>query len=135
MLRSNTIVTTIIVLCLILLYLLFLDFVPSEAHTTSSIISNALDINSYYAINQTLPEDLSVIPQREGCDDNMNDYWGRKIIYEYNSDNIVRLISYGKDGVPGGDGNNEDIIYEFKIPLDLENSPSIILRSRVKLKE
>lgn len=37
------------------------------------------------------------------------DPWGNAYIYEYQDDSHVTVISYGKDGVQGGDGENADV--------------------------
>ena len=38
------------------------------------------------------------------------DYWGNSCQYEKLSETSFRIISYGQDGKPGGEGNNQDII-------------------------
>ncbi len=50
-----------------------------------------------------LPRDVPVDP------------WGNPYAYSASSDDPVKpflLRSYGKDGRPGGDGDNEDIVYQ-----------------------
>ncbi|MBU4128725.1 type II secretion system protein GspG [bacterium] len=38
------------------------------------------------------------------------DPWGNKYVYQRNNDGSCDIISYGKDGVAGGTGWNEDIV-------------------------
>lgn len=40
----------------------------------------------------------------------IRDYWGHLCSYEKLSETSFRIISYGQDGKPGGEGNNQDII-------------------------
>lgn len=45
-----------------------------------------------------------------GFDNAREDGWGRNIIYQLNSDQSITLKSFGKDGIEGGESENQDII-------------------------
>jgi hypothetical protein len=65
--------------------------------------------------NNSLPPDLSVLPKREGFANQTTDGWGRPLIYSTNTDETVSLTSLGRDGVPGGMGDDADIVRRFRI--------------------
>lgn len=44
------------------------------------------------------------------------DYWGNAITHDIVSSNRVRIISYGKDGVIGGNDDDRDMVGELVIP-------------------
>lgn len=54
----------------------------------------------------------------------LKDDWGRFFIYKRNK-NKISLISYGKDGRPGGVNENKDICYSFTV-LSPSKSPSAV---------
>jgi Type II secretion system (T2SS), protein G len=63
--------------------------------------------------NNRLPVDLAAIPELPGYDNSTSDAWGRPLHYEINENNTVTLKSYGQDGLPGGSGQNADIVLSF----------------------
>jgi hypothetical protein len=56
---------------------------------------------------------LEELPIIEGYNNSLEDAWGRRIRYEASRDDSVKLISLGKDGVEGGEGDNRDVIAVF----------------------
>ncbi len=57
---------------------------------------------------------FTTTPQGCGCQRSVSAYpidpWGNEYIYQRNSDGSCDITSYGKDGVAGGTGWNEDIV-------------------------
>lgn len=60
-----------------------------------------------------VPLNLEDCPPIEGKIDETRDAWGRPIVYSADAQGIVTLVSYGADGVPGGVGQDADIIGVF----------------------
>ncbi len=115
---SNKWIICVIAICIILFFL-FVDRVPPYSYTITTISCIGDRINTFFIENNKLPGKLSGLPPREGYNNSLEDYWGREIIYEYDSELNIKLISYGKDGKVGGVGDNADIIEKFRVPLGL----------------
>jgi Type II secretion system (T2SS), protein G len=49
----------------------------------------------------------------EGYSNEVTDGWGRPILWRVEGDDII-LTSYGRDGVPGGAGEDADMIGVFR---------------------
>lgn len=83
-------------------------------------------VDAYRAEHQgRVPESLEVaadaLPARVGAlvRQSIRDPWGAKIVYETietpdEGDPPYRLISYGADGLPGGEGPDADVMFEGK---------------------
>lgn len=66
----------------------------------------------YVSARQALPTSLDQLPRIEGLSNDVTDGWGRPIFWRTEGDE-VSLISYGRDGAPGGVGEDEDMIGRF----------------------
>ena len=82
---------------------------PGEDVTRSRMIGIAAMLHEYVRVNGKVPNTLSDLPEHEAYDSNLVDAWGNEIVWsEY--ERIVTLISSGKDGKPGGEGKDCDIV-------------------------
>jgi hypothetical protein len=73
-------------------------------------------ILEYGRVHGSLPPDLASLPRldlKPEWDHHLEDGWRRRLIYEVDSSGIVTLKSLGRDGVPGGSGDNADISFRF----------------------
>jgi len=73
-------------------------------------------ILEYGHVHGQLPPDLAALPRmalKPEADHYLEDAWHRRFIYEVESSGTVTLKSLGKDGVPGGSGDDADIIFNF----------------------
>ena len=65
-------------------------------------------------MHHRLPTGLSELPpvgaDRDGS---LDDVWGRAILYGMNAHATVVLTSLGKDGKPGGEGEDADVLQAF----------------------
>jgi hypothetical protein len=68
----------------------------------------------YAASNGTLPNVLDQLPRIEGFANEVTDGWGRPIQWRVEGDKVI-LTSYGLDGVPGGTGEDADIVGVFRV--------------------
>ncbi len=91
-----------------------------ESVTSASMHMIKRRILKYVNIYNALPEGLSDLPTIGGFSNCIRDGWGREIIFEIDYDDLaygdlVSLISYGKDGIEGGDGKDVDIVGIFPV--------------------
>lgn len=63
--------------------------------------------------NNQLPKSLANIPTLPRFDNSIKDAWGRSLQYQINENKTITLKSLGQDGLPGGAGENADIILSF----------------------
>lgn len=69
-------------------------------------------VEAYYMENGKYPDNLSQLVGKYGLrESQLKDPWGNEIVYRRPGEGgrDFDLISYGRDGKPGGDGNNADI--------------------------
>jgi len=72
-------------------------------------------LTEYVKIHKGLPSDLSWLTKQKGLDNITTDDWGNEIKYIVADNKIVNLISFGKDGKLGGEKENKDIKWSFKL--------------------
>ena len=88
--------------------------------TSASMYMIKRRILKYVNIYNALPKELSDLPFIGGFSNRIKDGWGREIIFEIDYDDLaygdlVSLISYGKDGIEGGDRDDADIVGIFPV--------------------
>ena len=88
---------------------LFVDAIPPRAETITAIGETFARIGLYAKQNNSIPPSLAVLPKRTGYAKQTTDAWKRPLRYEVASDGVITLASLGKDGRPGGDGDDADI--------------------------
>jgi hypothetical protein len=103
------IIATVVVVAVFGLMTLLVDVIPPKEETVSAMIETFVRISIYAEQNNSIPSSLAVLPKREGYANQTTDAWKRPLRYEITADGIIRLTSLGKDGQPGGEGDNTDI--------------------------
>jgi hypothetical protein len=63
--------------------------------------------------NNRLPLSLAEIPAMPGYDNSIKDAWGWPLRYQINDNGTITLISLGRDGMPGGVGEDADVVLSF----------------------
>jgi len=84
---------------------------PDSATSTTMYVLKRRILN-YAKKNNKLPNSVEEIPFLKGFVNINTDYWGNKIELQIKN-NTVTMISYGKDKMPGGSGDNLDIVGIF----------------------
>jgi hypothetical protein len=84
--------------------------IPPEAMTLTDVDGTMVRIHMYMLEHREYPPDLPVLPEREGYDDRIIDAWGRRLLYSVDDDGIISVSSLGRDGKPGGEGLDADIV-------------------------
>jgi Type II secretion system (T2SS), protein G len=87
-----------------------LDHATSADDTRTTIAVVLSRIESYARQRGSLPQSLDGLPREETRTSKITDGWGRRLLYDINNDGTITLASLGKDGRPGGDGDNADPI-------------------------
>jgi hypothetical protein len=86
----------------------FVTQVPPRSSTYGTIWVMKQRILRYAKAHNALPESVDNLPKIPDKIDGVQDAWGRKIIMEF-SDGKATLTSLGRDGKPGGKGDNADM--------------------------
>ena len=94
---------------------LLADVVPKSDITPSRISAASYRIGLYYFRSKHLPPDLTALPVRESFENRTTDAWDRPLLYSVDSADSFKLSSLGRDGVPGGTGDDADIISKFRV--------------------
>lgn len=101
--------------------------IPPDLVTEGSLHVAKERIEQYQRLNGRMPLRLSDTPPIPGKGDDLNDGWGNPLQYERLDNERCTIASLGADGVPGGQGENLDIIRNVKIvSWGDENDPSRI---------
>lgn len=103
-------------------HLVYLDELFSQPEVRLDVLRVGSAVESYREQRGSLPATLDALqdlPQAEGFfDDEGNIYpgsWGHPLVYSTDGEHF-RLISYGRDGKPGGRGSDADLTYDAPDP-------------------
>lgn len=86
---------------------------PVES-TNSAIIESFARVQLYAKANRVAPPSLDALPKRKGYANQITDGWHRPLHYRLASDGVITLTSLGKDGKPGGTGEDADISVSYR---------------------
>ena len=92
--------------------------IPPKDMTRYALTETIVRIQMYMVENRAAPPNLEALPKRESFANRITDGWGHPLAYEINQNGIITLASYGKDGQPGGEGQNTDHIIKLKTKND-----------------
>ena len=92
----------------------FVDRIPPQAFTNSTMHMAKRRILRYAAKHNDLPKSLSQTEAISGYHSSLRDGWGRGIDYTFSSNGIVTLTSLGKDKRVGGTKESADMIGVFQ---------------------
>ena len=89
------------------------DRITPVESTKSAIGETFVRISIYAATNMTVPLSLDVLPKRDGYSNQITDGWGRPLEYRVTQDGIMTLTSLGRNGKPGGNGEDADMAESY----------------------
>lgn len=103
-----------LLLCAVLVVLLvfFVETIPPQSMTGNSMHMMKRRILRFAAHHNTLPTSIDQFPHFEGYHNGVKDGWGKPILWKVDGNTVV-LTSYGRDGVPGGSGEDADMVGVF----------------------
>jgi hypothetical protein len=93
--------------------LLLFDTVSNRTATENTMWMVKRRILLYARQNSRLPETLDALPILPKYDNSIKDAWGNTLQLEIHNGEIVTLRSFGRNNVPGGEGENADIVLSF----------------------
>jgi hypothetical protein len=92
----------------------FASKVPPRSSTHGTIWVMKQRILRYARLHNCLPKSLGDLPEIPGKIDRVQDAWGRDIIMSF-ADGKGTLTSLGRDGKPGGTGDDADMTGVFPL--------------------
>lgn len=105
-----------LVMCSLVIVAELLATRPSASDVTISTMTVLRNRLIAFSVEHgRLPLTLDELPPREGMFGTFDDAWHRRIIYRVLAGEIVDLTSYGRDGLPGGTGEDRDIVRSFQV--------------------
>ena len=97
---------------------LFVTRIPPRSKTSGNMFIMKRRILRYASIHNAAPTSLDQLPLIEQRDNDVVDAWHRPILWQLDGDKVT-LISYGRDGQPGGVDDDADIIGVFSMKDDM----------------
>ena len=85
---------------------------PPEAITHYRFQAIGERIKLYLKNNPGSDIDLNFLPEIPSLSKSIKDGWNNEIQYERSGANIIKLISFGQDGIKG---NSDDLYYQLKL--------------------
>jgi len=82
--------------------------------THTAITETFVRMNLYAQQRHSIPTSLDVLLKRTGYANRTTDGWNRPLLFETRADGILTLKSFGKDGKPGGKGEDADISTSYQ---------------------
>ena len=111
--RNIIIVGVVAVVAVLMLTFLAGETIPPRDLTRSAMMETFVRIQLYARQSNSIPLSLDVLPRRAGYANRTTDGWQRPLKYELSNDSILRLTSRGRDGQPGGQGDDTDQCMAF----------------------
>ena len=112
MLKKRIVFISIAIFIILFLFLL-IDFIPPDDMTRTCFLVTSRRIKEFVNDHNELPKDLYNLPKRKKANNSIKDGWGREIQYNILENGKVMLLSLGRDGKPGGEGKDSDIMGTF----------------------
>jgi hypothetical protein len=124
-LRRQLAITVVIALGIVLTLPLLVDRMPPRSKTETNMVILKRAILDFTHRHGRMPRDLAELSSSsEAWDPRWTfDAYGNQIRYQSEANSEVSLLSLGKDGQPGGTGDDEDVIHSFKLKVALDLSP------------
>jgi type II secretion system (T2SS) protein G len=89
------------------------DGIPPESVTENRLSYTYVRIQNFWNQNGRVPKEPSELPDVEDHDCEMNDGWGHQFHWDSDGVSKVTVWSLGRDGKPGGVGEDTDLEVVF----------------------
>jgi hypothetical protein len=86
---------------------------PVES-TNTAIMESFARAQLYAETNRAVPPSLDALPKRKGYANQTMDGWHRPLQYRVAPDGVIAIASFGRDGKPGGTGEDSDISVSYR---------------------
>ncbi len=111
--RNKIVIGVVAVVAVLVIAFLAGETISPRDLTRSALLETFVRIQLYARQSNSVPPSLDVLPRRAGYANRTTDGWQRPLHYELSSNDILRLTSRGRDGQPGGQGDDADISMAF----------------------
>jgi hypothetical protein len=91
----------------------FVDIIPPPNLTETRLIVTYGRIETYWNEHGRVPTKPDELPDVKGRDCSMKDGWGRELHWVSDGASRVTVRSFGRDGKPGGTGEDADLEIVF----------------------
>jgi hypothetical protein len=88
---------------------------PKSAYTQMWMRETSKRIGMFFERNGHLPPDLRALPERDGHENRTTDSWDRQLRYTVEGEADFTLSSLGRDDKFGGDGDDVDLVEQYRI--------------------
>jgi len=119
---KTAVILLLLTLSALLLYVFFIHFgckAPPVSLTQSTLTSIVNEIYDYVSDCNAVPQACDIFIAGRGARDLSVDAWGNPIEYSILEKHRIRVVSYGRDGKLGGEGEDADIMLEID-PYDID---------------
>ena len=89
------------------------DTIPPPSLTKSRLIVTYNRIQNFWNQHGKVPAKPADLPDEKNRDCSMTDGWGRELHWNSDGKSMVKMWSLGRDGKPGGTGEDADMEVEF----------------------
>lgn len=86
---------------------------PVES-TNTAIMESFARVQLYAETNRAVPLSLDALPRRKRYANQTTDGWYRPLQYRVTPDDVITITSLGRDGKPGGTGEDADISVSYR---------------------
>ncbi len=91
-----------------------MDTITPVDSTVTAIGESFARVQIYARRNGAVPPSLNVLPKRRGYANQITDGWHRPLLYHVAPDGVITITSFGRDGKPGGTGEDADISESYR---------------------
>lgn len=91
-----------------------MDVIPPASMTYSTLLVTHHRIESFWNRHGKVPAEPTELPDEPHRDCSLTDGWGRELLWESDGTSRVKVSSLGRDGKPGGTGEDADLEIEFE---------------------
>jgi len=92
------------------------DWIPPRQSTDTALAIMRERLGRFSEEHQTVPTRLEELPQLKGREISTKDGWRREFGWYSDGERTVKVWSFGRDGKPGGVGDDADLQMTFVAP-------------------
>ena len=89
------------------------DAIPPPNVTETRLLVTYNRIQNFWNQHASVPAEPADLPDEKNRDCSMTDGWGRELHWDSDGKSKVKAWSLGRDGKPGGTGEDADLEVEF----------------------
>jgi hypothetical protein len=106
----------------------FVDVITPQNNTETGLTLTFDRIQTYWNRHGRVPKNPADLPDLPGRDCEMRDGWGREFHWKSDGKRTVWVWSLGRDGKPGGSGEDADLVITFEGKRKGQEDSAVIMR-------